>query len=383
MTHCAMTTEFAPAERADQRSIEAANRAIASSAMLVTILDALPEQVYILNRQRQIVFGNRAATDLAESLGCTSVLGLRPGELLACRTALESASGCGTAEACRTCGAVQAILDAGGGQRSNQECRISRQADFGPEALDLRISATPFKWENEELVLFVANDIADEKRRQILERVFFHDIMNTAGGISSLAGMLSAGDLSFAEVKDDLAIASDTLVQEIKSQRILVAAENNALAVRPGPLESGAFLDALVHTFRNHEVARGKLIRIAPGSAGHPFTSDDALLSRVVGNLLKNALEATDVGGTVTLACTTADAEITFTCHNPGAMPRNVQHQVFLRSFSTKGSDRGIGTYSIKLLTEKYLGGRVTFVSDEGRGTTFTIALPRGAAPLA
>ncbi|MBK7188571.1 MAG: hypothetical protein IPH86_07860 [bacterium] len=64
-------------------------------------------------------------------------------------------------------------------------------------------------------------------------------------------------------------------------------------------------------------------------------------------------------------------------------MPRTVQLQVFQRSFSTKGRDRGIGTYSIKLLTEKYLGGKASFVSDEGQGTTFSVTLPRRAAPRA
>jgi nitrogen fixation/metabolism regulation signal transduction histidine kinase len=381
--YCAMTTEYAPAERADPQAIAAANRAIVSSAILVTILDALPEQVLVLNRQRQIVYGNRAAMALAASLDCASMLGMRPGELLACRTALESVSGCGTAEACRTCGAVQAVLDAVAGQRSDKECRINRQANFGPEALDLRVSATPFKWGDEEYVLFVANDIADEKRRQVLERVFFHDILNTAGGISSMAGMLSAGDIAFDEVKDDLAKASDTLVQEIKSQRILVAAESNALAVQWTALESGAFLDAVVQTFRNHDVARDKSLRIAPGSVRCPFVSDEALLARVVGNLVKNALEASGAGEVVTLACQADDASITFICHNQQAMPRTVQLQVFQRSFSTKGRDRGIGTYSIKLLTEKYLGGKASFVSDEGQGTTFSVTLPRRAAPRA
>lgn len=381
MTHCVMTTEHAPAERADARAIEAAARLIASSSMLVTILDALPEPVFILNRQRQVIHGNAAARTMAAGLGCPSILGLRPGELMACRTALEAPSGCGTSEACRTCGAVQAILEAAGGQRSNQECRINRDPGAGPEALDFRISASPFVLGNDEFVLFIASDIADEKRRQVLERVFFHDILNTAGGISTMAEMLSTGDLSLDEVKDDLAVASDTLVQEIKSQRILVAAENNALAVQVAPLGSGAFLGALVHTFRNHEVARGKVIRIAPGSEGHDFSSDEALLSRVVGNLLKNALEATEAGGEVVLGCQIDGAGLAFTCHNRGAMPRNVQLQVFQRSFSTKGPDRGIGTYSIRLLAEKYLGGKASFESNEAQGTTFRLWIPRRLAP--
>ncbi len=57
-------------------------------------------------------------------------------------------------------------------------------------------------------------------------------------------------------------------------------------------------------------------------------------------------------------------------------MPPEIQLQVFNRSFSTNGTGRGIGTYSIRLLGEKYLGGQVTFDSFDGGGTTFRIHLP-------
>jgi sensor histidine kinase regulating citrate/malate metabolism len=49
--------------------------------------------------------------------------------------------------------------------------------------------------------------------------------------------------------------------------------------------------------------------------------------------------------------------------------------QLFQRSFSTKGNGRGIGTYSIKLLTENYLKGKVSFFSNEEEGTVFSIEL--------
>lgn len=378
---CTLVTEFATAERADPAELEATHRSIASTALLVLVLDALPEQVMILNRFRQVVYANAASRAIAASLGHATVLGLRPGELLACSIAGESVSGCGTAETCRTCGAAQAILAAIDGRKAEQECRIGRPAGPEPSALDLRVWATPFLWNGAEHILFVAHDIADEKRRQVLERVFFHDIMNTAGGISTMAGMLSTGDLAFEEVKDDLTAASDTLVQEIRSQRILVAAENNTLAVQRAPLESLAFLDSLVHTFRNHLVGQGKHLVVAADAASCRFTSDEALLARVLGNLLKNALEASSHGQSVTLGCRADDAEVVFTCHNAAVMPRQVQLQIFQRSFSTKGSDRGLGTYSIKLLTEKYLGGRVAFTSTPDEGTIFTVTLPRGAEP--
>jgi len=63
-------------------------------------------------------------------------------------------------------------------------------------------------------------------------------------------------------------------------------------------------------------------------------------------------------------------------------MPEEIQSQVFQRSFSTKAkSGRGIGTHSMKLLGERYLGGRVEFLSDEAAGTTFSITLPKIARP--
>jgi len=59
-------------------------------------------------------------------------------------------------------------------------------------------------------------------------------------------------------------------------------------------------------------------------------------------------------------------------------MPHNVQLQIFQRSFSTKAqTGRGIGTYSIKLLGEQYLGGKVEFTSREPDGTAFVLTLPK------
>ena len=67
--------------------------------------------------------------------------------------------------------------------------------------------------------------------------------------------------------------------------------------------------------------------------------------------------------------------------HNLAVMPRSTQLQMFQRSFSTKGNDRGLGTYSIRLLTERYLKGEVSFTSDEAKGTTFILRLPKHPQP--
>jgi signal transduction histidine kinase len=107
------------------------------------------------------------------------------------------------------------------------------------------------------------------------------------------------------------------------------------------------------------------------------MTSDPALLSRVLTNLVKNALEASAVGEIVTLTCRSWGEFVEFSVHNPSVMPPEVRRQIFQRSFSTKGAGRGLGTYSVKLLTERYLGGTVDFDSVEGEGTTFRARYPR------
>ena len=93
--------------------------------------------------------------------------------------------------------------------------------------------------------------------------------------------------------------------------------------------------------------------------------------------MVKNALEASKAGDTVTLGCQLAAGGVEFWVHNPTFIPRNVQLQVFQRSFSTKATDRGLGTYSMKLLSERYLKGRISFTSSPAGGTVFTASYPK------
>ncbi len=79
--------------------------------------------------------------------------------------------------------------------------------------------------------------------------------------------------------------------------------------------------------------------------------------------------------GAVDLRVTARRIEI----RNPAVIPDEVKYQIFNRSFSTKGAGRGIGTYSVKLLTEHYLEGEVGFSTEPGSGTAFHVLLPTEA----
>ena len=57
--------------------------------------------------------------------------------------------------------------------------------------------------------------------------------------------------------------------------------------------------------------------------------------------------------------------------------PEEQTLRIFHRNYTTKeGQGRGLGTYSMKLLGEKVLGGEVDFSTSPGGGIVFSLTLP-------
>ena len=368
------STQFASPERRPLQVILHQSDVLSRAPLLIRALEAMPTLCVILNKERQIVFANSALLRALGLRDLSSVHGLRPGEALDCIHAFERHEGCGTTEFCRTCGAVKSILSAQQGNESVHECRIIRRSD--PDALDLRVWATPITVEGETYTMFTAADISDEKRRAVLERIFIHDIVNTAGAILGCSELLeeSSGE-DFNKFQKHIQLLAARLMEEVDAQRQLIAAERGELSINPSPVDS---LELLGEIAAQHNGNAGKrFVRISPETKNISFRSDRVLLRRVIGNLLKNALEASSDGETITIGAGEGEHGIEFWVHNPGTMEPDVRLQMFQRSFSTKGVGRGLGTYSVRLLTQRYLKGTVSFSSSPQEGTTFRLTYPR------
>jgi signal transduction histidine kinase len=376
-------TFFAPAGRSSEAEIKQQQHAVVSVPLLQQTIDAMSDVVLILNGQRQVVSANR---QLLEMLHCeiSVVLGRRPGELVGCRNARLGPDGCGTAHECVTCGAIQAVLDSQRREdRITRECRITLDEPIGG-ALDLKVSATAVQVDGERYTIAVLKDISDEKRLAVLARMFFHDVMNTAGGIQGFAELIRESlpaDSPESQEMAELTELAEQLIEEIRAQRDLTYAESGDLQPEWEVIDAAALLQRQRQLLAKHPVGSGRRIELTVEDNA-TLVTDPRLLGRVLSNMIKNALEATPVGQTVSIRCESRESDLEFHVHNPEVMPREVQMQIFQRSFSTKsGRGRGIGTHSIKLLGERYLGGHVCFASSEGHGTTFTIRLPRSPAP--
>jgi signal transduction histidine kinase len=341
-------------------------------------VEALSEAVAVLNARRQIVFANPAFRELAGASG--GFVGLRPGELFGCTQAIESPGGCGQSPECDACGVAQVFLEARDhGRAARREYSIAGRSGGREVPFDLEASATPFRLGGEQFVLLSLRDVSLQKHKAALERIFFHDILNTASSLKLYLSLLTSlltgsGPQETGRLLADLRSIADALVEEILSQKQLVNAENRTLRVSPSLISSRELAEELLAAFARARA--GGPVGLAPEAESFAFVSDAAILRRVLGNMLRNALEASSPGGPVTLGFSRDGSSCRFWVHNPGVMAEEVRRQVFRRYFSTKGRDRGLGTYSMKLLTEEYLRGEVSFTTDALAGTRFIVTLP-------
>jgi signal transduction histidine kinase len=297
-----------------------------------------------------------------------------------CTHSGEGPNGCGTSETCSACGAVLTILESQKtGLQAVGECRIVLSND-GRTALDLEVTATPLDVAGNALTIFALKDIGSDKRREVLERTFFHDILNTVGGIRGIADLLADSDgltlETETEYKGFMVDLADSLVEEISQQRRLLEAERGEYVPDMKETDLKEMLQEVCKLYGNHVRTPDRTVILAD-TVPYVLKTDRPMLRRVVGNMLLNALEATPAGGTVSVALVVGGEDVRIQVSNVGEIPKDVQLRIFKRSFSTKSkAGRGIGTYSMKLFGERYLGGEVGFTSYNGE-TTFFIKLPQ------
>ncbi|MCY1723121.1 HAMP domain-containing sensor histidine kinase [Prolixibacteraceae bacterium Z1-6] len=367
-------TCHATATRYTNGELKYQSNIILKNKQLVNFVESISQMVIILNKYRQVVYANKNYLNFCKSIDHDPVLGKRPGEIFNCRNAFKSINGCGTSINCKSCGAVNAILESQKGKKSTKDCQILTTDN---NAVDLKITATPLNLEGEKLTIFSVLDLRSEKRRISLERVFIHDILNSAGAISGLSAILKEinDPNDIAEIASTIELAASNLIEEIKAQREFSAAERGDLQANISEVESLSVLKELQKLYNNHELNLDKTIWINPNAENLSVNTDRILIKRILGNMIKNAIEANQPDDEITLNCFKKDNSVCFSIQNKSVIPDVVQRELFKRFYSTKGAGRGLGTYSMKLLGENYLGGKVWFSSNQEEGTTFYFEL--------
>lgn len=232
---------------------------------------------------------------------------------------------------------------------------------------------------------------AAEEFRRLHDLVVWHDLKSPLGVVINVLELILGGAAGEPSPRQR-ELLERALRQGQRMQELIATSLDleKLRARRPVvELEPVELLAAVRDSLEDHEtLARGKDVVVALRFGERPAASGDRLwwdldvlhLRRCVDNLVKNAIEASPVGGEVTVVVAPVSGGVRLRVENRGPpLPAEVRATLF-HPFGTYGKrgGTGLGLYGVKLLVEA-MGGAVRCESGEG-GTAFELVFPAAAA---
>ena len=155
------------------------------------------------------------------------------------------------------------------------------------------------------------------------------------------------------------------------------------MKIETSPVDLLELLTEVVSTHEDHAKQKKiKLELIKPKEKLPEIRIDRFRISEMVSNLVGNALNYTDGGGSVTVSVTHKDDDIITEVADTGqGIPEEALPKLFTKFFRVSGvleqgsKGTGLGLYISKAIIENHKGS-IWFESTEGKGTTFYFSLP-------
>ncbi len=243
-------------------------------------------------------------------------------------------------------------------QALTHACQIPKQADS-----NLAIKKSEVTVNDKSFTLFTITDLsrqlqaAEVESWEKLTRVLTHEIMNSLTPIQSIAENMS-GKTSNQEVTEALTTissSSQSLMQFVKNFRefsILPEAKMRAIYLKP-------LLESSIKIAESYAKGKHVSLRLTCFPPELMVYTDEALLSRVLINILKNAIEANPENISIE-ADEKTDESVEIRISNDGELisEENAEH-IFTPFFTTRASGSGIGlSLSRRIVT--HLGGTLS-----------------------
>ena len=262
--------------------------------------------------------------------------------------------------------------------RTGEKLQITFNNERGTVNLSIRVSDITIRKEHLRiLALSDINSELDEKEIDSwirLTRVLTHEIMNSVTPITSLSDtLLSLSDTHDEEIRNGLQTISTTgkgLLAFVESYRRFTRIPTP----EPSLFYVKAFIDRMVELARHQNTCENITFHTNISPADLIVYADENLISQVVINLLKNAIQAigTQAGGKIEISARCNDSEeVLIEIKNNGpAIPPEIADHIFIPFFTTKEGGSGIGL-SISRQIMRLSGGGITLLP--GKETKFVL----------
>ncbi len=160
--------------------------------------------------------------------------------------------------------------------------------------------------------------------------------------------------------------------------------EAGQLEIFPEPFDLPDLIRELTDVARPMAEGKGLELRVDVDPAVGTIRSDRRRVGQILTNLLSNAIKFTEAGH-VRVACTEAGADVLLSVEDTGIgigkedlAKLFVPFQQIDTGLTRKYEGTGLGLSICKRLSER-LGGRIEVESEPGRGSVFTVRIPKGS----
>jgi two-component system, OmpR family, sensor histidine kinase KdpD len=224
-----------------------------------------------------------------------------------------------------------------------------------------------------------------ERRRENLVATLSHELGTPLTSLRMAIEMLTQrADKVDPELRSFLDIANED-VQRLAdvSQRFLDLARSRAMtiAVERKPVELQAVIQRVVKLFAMQASEKGVALE-SPVVDHETIPGDEIKLTWALSNLIANAIRYTPAGGSVRVATESKDGAVLVSVSDTGpGIPAEQQDKIFERfAQSASGGETGAAGLGLAIVRDvvQAHGGRIHLDSAAGKGTRFTLELPRG-----
>jgi two-component system phosphate regulon sensor histidine kinase PhoR len=270
-------------------------------------------------------------------------------------------------------------------QRGERSVRV---VAYGQAQRWLQATAVPIAGAGTWAALAVFHDLTEVRRLDSMRRDFIsnvsHELRTPLAGIRAAAETLHEGALEDAaaarEFLGHIQRETDRLTQMVEELLELSRIESGAAPLRFAQLDASALVRAAAERFRQQAERAG--LSISAEAPDEPVTviGDEERLERALGNLIANAIKFTPPGGSVTVSAEAVEDAVFVRVRDTGiGIAPEQAARVFERFYKAdkgRGDGTGLGLAIVKHIVRAHEGS-VSVESHPGRGSLFTMRLPR------
>lgn len=237
--------------------------------------------------------------------------------------------------------------------------------------------ATHIRLQQQKLALSaqVATLEENAKLREDMEKITHHDLKAPLSNI-----LFETYRLADKTAAKSINRAVNNVVSMINNSLNLYKIEQGIYTIAPQATNVNLLINDAINAVASNSKAKNLDFALYGFDTEQLILAEPLLCLSIFNNLIKNAVEASPAGQTITFALSQENDQVVFCLTNKGVIPQDIRPRLFEKySSSNHRAGTGLGTYSAKLMTQVQQG-ELTFDIIDEQQTRFTVKLPAAYA---